>query len=44
VSKSLLQVAKDMDAVSIVELARSKCDLKGGYTGLNLVYLFKLFK
>ncbi len=35
VSKGIFQAARDMDAALIVELARSECDLKGGYTGLN---------
>ncbi|NOR59602.1 MAG: class II fructose-bisphosphate aldolase [Methanosarcinales archaeon] len=35
VSKGIFQAAKDMDAALIIEIARSECDLKGGYTGLN---------
>ena len=35
VLKGIFQAAKDMDAALIIELARSECDLKGGYTGLT---------
>jgi len=35
VSKGIFQAAKDMDAALIVEIARSECDLEGGYTGLD---------
>ncbi len=31
----ILRAAKDMDAAVILELARSECDLSGGYTGLT---------
>ncbi|MCL7414623.1 MAG: class II D-tagatose-bisphosphate aldolase, non-catalytic subunit [ANME-2 cluster archaeon] len=33
VNKGIFQAAKDMDAALIVELARSECDLMGGYSG-----------
>ena len=35
VVKGILRAAKDMDAAVILELARSECDLSGGYTGLT---------
>jgi len=35
VLEGLLQAAKDMNTIIILELARSECDLNGGYTGLT---------
>jgi fructose-bisphosphate aldolase class II len=35
VAKGIFQAAKDTDSAVIMELARSECDLKGGYTGLT---------
>jgi fructose-bisphosphate aldolase class II len=35
VTHGIFRAAKDVDAALIVELARSECDLKGGYTGLT---------
>ena len=33
VAEGLFRAAKDLDAPIIIEIARSECDLKGGYTG-----------
>jgi len=35
VAKGIFQAAKETDSAVIMELARSECDLKGGYTGLT---------
>ena len=35
VAKGIFQAAKDTDSAVFIELARSECDLKGGYTGLT---------
>lgn len=35
VLKGIFQAAKDVDAALLLELARSECDLKGGYTGIT---------
>lgn len=35
VLRGIFQAAKDVDAALIIELARSECDLEGGYTGLT---------
>jgi fructose-bisphosphate aldolase class II len=35
VAKGIFRAAKDTDSAVFMELARSECDLKGGYTGLN---------
>ncbi|MEL4305980.1 class II fructose-bisphosphate aldolase [Methanococcoides sp. LMO-2] len=35
VMKGIMQAAKDMDAPLIFELARSECNLEGGYAGLT---------
>jgi fructose-bisphosphate aldolase, class II len=35
VAKGIFQAAKDTDSAVFMELARSECDLKGGYTGLT---------
>lgn len=35
VAKGIFKAAKDLDAAVIMELAKSECDLKGGYTGLT---------
>lgn len=35
VTKGIFQAAKDVDAALLLELARSECDLKGGYTGIT---------
>jgi fructose-bisphosphate aldolase class II len=35
VTHGIFRAAKDVDAAVIIELARSECDLKGGYTGLT---------
>src|SRR5512136_2363787 len=35
VAQGIFQAAKDTDSVVFMELARSECDLKGGYTGLT---------
>jgi fructose-bisphosphate aldolase class II len=35
VAKGIFQAAKDTDSAVIMELARSECDLKGGYTGMT---------
>lgn len=35
VAKGIFQAAKDTDSAVFMELARSECDLKGGYTGLK---------
>ena len=35
VAKGIMQAAKDTDSAVFMELARSECDLKGGYTGLT---------
>jgi fructose-bisphosphate aldolase class II len=35
VLNGIFQAAKDVDAAIILELARSECDLKGGYTGIT---------
>jgi len=35
VAEGIFQAAKDTDSAVIMELARSECDLKGGYTGLT---------
>jgi fructose-bisphosphate aldolase class II len=35
VAKGIFKAAKDTDSAVIMELARSECDLKGGYTGLT---------
>lgn len=33
--EGIMQAAKDLDSVLIVELAKSECNLSGGYTGLT---------
>ena len=33
VAEGIFRAAKDLDAPIIIEIARSECDLKGGYTG-----------
>ena len=35
VAKGIFKAAKDTDSAVFIELARSECDLKGGYTGLT---------
>lgn len=35
VTRGIFKAAKEVDAALILELARSECDLSGGYTGLN---------
>ncbi len=35
VAQGIFRAAKDTDSAVIMELARSECDLKGGYTGLK---------
>lgn len=35
VAEGIFQAAKDTDSVVFMELARSECDLKGGYTGMT---------
>jgi fructose-bisphosphate aldolase class II len=35
VAKGIFQAAKDTGSAVLMELARSECDLKGGYTGLT---------
>ena len=35
VAKGIFKAAKDTDSAVFVELARSECDLSGGYTGLT---------
>lgn len=35
VAKGIFQAAKDTDSAVFMELARSECDLKGGYTGMT---------
>jgi fructose-bisphosphate aldolase class II len=35
VAQGIFRAAKDTDSAVILELARSECDLKGGYTGLK---------
>ena len=35
VAQGIFQAAKDTDSVVFMELARSECDLKGGYTGMT---------
>lgn len=35
VTRGILRAAKDTDSPIILELARSECDLKGGYTGFT---------
>jgi len=35
VAKGIMKAAKDTDSAVFMELARSECDLKGGYTGLT---------
>ncbi|MFH1224303.1 MAG: class II fructose-bisphosphate aldolase [Candidatus Diapherotrites archaeon] len=35
VSEGIFRAAKDMDAAVMMELARSECNLEGGYTGLK---------
>ena len=35
VAKGIFKAAKDTDSAVFMELARSECDLKGGYTGLT---------
>ena len=35
VTKGIFRAAKDTDSAIIMELARSECDLKGGYTGMT---------
>ena len=35
VAKGIFRAAKDTDSAVIMELARSECDLNGGYTGLT---------
>lgn len=35
VAHGIFQAAKDTDSVVFMELARSECDLKGGYTGMT---------
>ncbi len=35
VAKGIFRAAKDTDSAVFIELARSECDLKGGYTGLT---------
>ena len=34
VAKGIFRAAKDMNSAIIMEIARSECDLKGGYTGM----------
>lgn len=34
-AQGIFQAAKDTDSVVFMELARSECDLKGGYTGMT---------
>jgi fructose-bisphosphate aldolase class II len=35
VTKGIFRSAKDLDSAILIELAKSECDLKGGYTGLT---------
>ena len=35
VAEGIFKAAKDTDSAVFMELARSECDLKGGYTGLT---------
>jgi fructose-bisphosphate aldolase, class II len=35
VAKGIFQAARDTDSAVFMELARSECDLKGGYTGMT---------
>jgi len=35
VARGIFQAAKDTDSAVFMELARSECDLKGGYTGMT---------
>ena len=35
VAKGIFRAAKETDSAVFMELARSECDLKGGYTGLT---------
>ena len=35
VAQGIFQAARDTDSAVFMELARSECDLKGGYTGLT---------
>lgn len=35
VARGIFRAAKDTDSAVIMELARSECDLKGGYTGMT---------
>ena len=35
VAQGIFQAAKDTDSAVFMELARSECDLKGGYTGMT---------
>ncbi len=35
VAQGIFKAAKDTDSAVFMELARSECDLKGGYTGLT---------
>ena len=35
VAQGIFQAAKDTDSAVFMELARSECDLKGGYTGFT---------
>ena len=35
VAEGIFRAAKDTDSAVFMELARSECDLKGGYTGLT---------
>ena len=44
VALGVFKAAKEMDAAVIIELAKSECDLKGGYTGLTPELLGKKSK
>ncbi len=35
VAQGIFQAAKDTDSAVFMELARSECDLNGGYTGMT---------
>ncbi|RLG24016.1 class II fructose-bisphosphate aldolase, partial [Methanosarcinales archaeon] len=35
VTKGIFRAAKDLDSAIIIELAKSECNLEGGYTGLT---------
>jgi len=41
VARGMFRAAKEMDAVIIMELARSECNTEGGYTGLTPQTLFQ---